>query len=88
MSNVKIFRPAVRSHADGSACLEGTRKLPAGFLACCAAFDARTSACTHDVRYEWNEACAQWQIAISAQAGAGGILIAHCPHCGTALLKA
>lgn len=84
-SNLRTIQPAQRRHVDGSVCLEGTRTLPRGFTACCKDFEARTSACVHDVRYEWNETNLSWQIAISPAAGGGGLGIKFCPHCGTSL---
>lgn len=74
-----------RRHADGTLCREGTRQLPANHQACCETFEQHTSACVHDVRYEWHEDHQTWVIALSDAAGGGGIAIEYCPHCGTGL---
>lgn len=73
------------THIDGTECPEGTRRVPRGYGACCAAFDARTRACYHDIRYEWWTSQRNWFVLIAPDAGGGGIAIAHCPHCGAAL---
>ena len=73
------------SHADGSRCPEGTQRVPRRFESCCAAFEARTRACTFDVRYEWWPEQRNWFVPIAESAGGGGIAIAHCPHCGAKL---
>lgn len=88
MPEVQRLQPAGRKHADGSLCLEGTRKLPRGFTACCSQFEAHTAVCVYDVRYEWSGeqgGAGSWQIAIPEIAGGGGLVIAHCPHCGASL---
>ena len=86
MQTVSPLRPAQRTHADGSVCLEGTRKLPLNFSACCKQFETHTVACVHDVRYEWT-AASGWRIAIADFAGGGGLAIRHCPHCGANLAR-
>lgn len=85
MTDIPQLQPASRKHTDGSLCLEGTRKLPREFAPCCAQFEAHTSACVYDVRYEWSGGVAAWQIAIPEIAGGGGLIINHCPHCGAPL---
>jgi hypothetical protein len=72
-------------HSDGTLCLEGTRRVPRAYRACCEAFDARTFTCVHDVRYEWWPGQKTWVIRISEQSGGGGIAMAYCPHCGAKL---
>lgn len=77
-----------RFHDDGSPCVEGTQSVPTDFSACCAAFDARTSACLFDVRYEFWHKHDAWFIPLSEAVGGGGIPITFCPHCGTRLKQA
>jgi hypothetical protein len=72
-------------HPDGSPCLEGIRLIPVDYKPCCELFDSHTSACTYDIRYEWWVGKNIWVIAISEQAGGGGIEISFCPHCGARL---
>ena len=72
-------------HPDGTLCLEGTTSLPPDFQPCCAVFAAHTATCAYDLRYEWRPKSRQWVIAIAEAAGGGGIVIAHCPHCGAPL---
>jgi hypothetical protein len=72
-------------HPDGTKCLEGTRRVPRSFKACCEVFDGHTSACAFDIRYEWWSKQKMWVIAISESAGDGGIAIQFCPHCGAKL---
>lgn len=73
----------VLRHSDGGICLEGSRKVPRGWRACCDAFDARTKSCTFDVRYEWLTKRKVWGIAIDGSAGGGFVTMAFCPHCGS-----
>lgn len=75
----------MRTHTDGTICLEGTRTVPDGHTPCCAAFDRGTLACVYDIRYEWQREPGRWMIAIAEVAGGGGITIRFCPHCGTDL---
>jgi hypothetical protein len=74
-----------RKHTDGSICLEGTRRVPKPYTACCEAFDSRTVACTFDIRYEWWPKLKTWVVPISDASGGGGVAINHCPHCGMKL---
>lgn len=73
------------THLDGSLCPEGTAQLPANRVLCCREFEARTTACYYDVRYEWQRRRRNWVIAIPPDAGGGGVAITHCPHCGAKL---
>jgi len=73
------------THPDGTSCLEGTTSLPPDFQPCCAVFAAHTATCAHDLRYEWWPKSRRWVIALAESAGGGGIVITHCPHCGTPL---
>jgi hypothetical protein len=75
----------MRTHADGSPCLTGTKKVPPGFSACCAAFAGHVDTCAFDVRYEWWERPRYWVIVIAESAGGGGVKIQYCPHCGSKL---
>lgn len=59
--------------------------MPPRFKACCAAFNAHTTTCELDVRYEWWSKARRWFIAIAEVAGGGGIEMAFCPHCGSRL---
>jgi len=74
-----------RTHADGSICPEGPRRVPRGWKPCCTAFDARVEACFFDIRYEWWSKQRNWFTIIEPSAGGGGVAIAYCPHCGTKL---
>ncbi len=75
----------MQTHTDGTACPEGTQRLPSRFRPCCPEFVARTSACYHDIRYEWWTRPRGWFIVIAGSAGGGGIAMNHCPHCGARL---
>ena len=81
-----LFPFPLTTHLDGTACPEGTQRTPRGYHACCPAFDARTRACYHDIRYEWWSAQRNWFVLIAPDAGGGGIAMVYCPHCG-AMLK-
>jgi hypothetical protein len=72
-------------HGDGTPCLEGIRRVPRGFEACCEVFENHTSSCTFDVRYEWWGRSRTWVTLIDASAGGGGVEIRFCPHCGASL---
>jgi hypothetical protein len=73
------------SHLDGSACLEGTQRVPRGYVSCCEDFRQHTLTCYHDIRYEWWSTQRRWFTIISPAAGGGGVAIAFCPHCGKKL---
>jgi hypothetical protein len=60
---------------DGSACPEGTRRVPARFKACCEVFEGHTTACYLDIRDEWWSKQRTWVTVIPAAAGGGGITI-------------
>ncbi len=79
---------ARRTHLDGTPCLEGTRRVPAGFTPCCETFAAHTATCEHDLRYEWWANASEWVIRLPTPGGGGGVSISHCPHCGAALSSA
>jgi hypothetical protein len=72
-------------HIDGTPCKEGTRRVPVGFRACCAAFRGHVSTCDYDLRYEWWKIQRFWVITIAESAGGGGVVIRYCPHCGAEL---
>jgi hypothetical protein len=74
-----------RKYTDGFMCLEGTRRVPRPFRACCNEFAQRTYACVRDIRYEWWARYKNWFIPIAEEAGDGGIAISYCPHCGRKL---
>ena len=76
-----------KKHADGTTCLEGTRRVPIGFRPCCPTFAAHTVTCAYDIRYEYWSKRKQWLIVISESAGGGGIAISFCPHCGSKLRR-
>lgn len=73
------------THADGSRCLEGTRRVPRPFKPCCEIFAGHTTTCVFDIRYEWGPRSRQWGIAIDESAGGGWIVMYYCPHCGQRL---
>jgi hypothetical protein len=75
----------MKTHSNGSTCLEGTQSVPKGFVACCEIFAEHTKACVEDIRYEWWSRSKQWVIAIVETSGGGGITISFCPHCGQKL---
>ncbi len=75
----------MKTHSDGSPCLEGVQSIPKDFVACCETFTEHTKACAYDIRYEWWSNSEQWIIAISDSAGGGGVTISFCPHCGQKL---
>lgn len=75
----------LKTHSDGSICLEGTRRVPENFKSCCNEFESHTDACTFDIRYEWWGNPQGWFIPIVPSAGGGGIAIGYCPHCGKKL---
>src|SRR5262249_39937358 len=76
---------ALKRHADGTVCREGTKLVPPRFKPCCEAFGVHTKSCELDVGYEWWRKAGRWFIAISDAAGGGGIEIDFCPHCGSRL---
>lgn len=82
MSNISGFQPKLKKHLDGSPCVEGTRRLPKDYKACCDIFDGHTATCTHDLRYEYIENFKSWWIALQ---DGSGITIKYCPHCGSSL---
>ena len=75
----------IRRHADGSPCLEGTRRVPQDYVPCCKDFDYRTTRCAYDIRYEYSKEYDVWVILLVEAAGGGGIEISYCPHCGARL---
>ena len=75
-------------YPDGSVCREGTRSVPDNFEPCCEMFDARTTYCVYDIRYEWWGDNHIWVIPIAEIAGGGGIEIRYCTHCGSQLTEA
>ncbi len=75
------------NHADGTRCLEGTKRVPRSFRPCCEVFAGHVATCAHDLRYEWWPKARQWVIAIAESAGGGGISIEFCPHCGARLRR-
>ena len=72
-------------HADGTECLEGTRRVPDAWQPCCEVFAGHVDTCAHDLRYEFWEGTSRWYIATAESAGGGGIEIGWCPHCGQRL---
>lgn len=72
-----------RIHADGTTCLEGSRRVPRGFRPCCEGFAQRVVACTSDIRYEWWTRLKTWVIVIDGAAGGGGVAFAHRPTVAT-----
>jgi hypothetical protein len=78
---------AMKWHADGTKCLEGTRSVPQGYQPCCEIFEGHLDTCAYDIRYEWWVQSDQWVIVIAESAGGGGITINYCPHCGARLLS-
>jgi hypothetical protein len=81
-------RATLKLHPDGTACPEGTRRVPRGWSACCAFFEGHTRTCYFDIRYEWWSRNKSWFVIIAPEAGGGGIEISFCPHCGSKLVKA
>ena len=75
-------------HPDGTRCLEGTRRVPRRFKACCRLFESHTATCAYDIRYEWWQKGRTWVVTIAESAGGGGIEIRFCPHCGRRLSNA
>ena len=71
-----------RTHPDGSCCLEGVRRVPPGFDACCAFLEARTLACEFDIRIEFRGQ--DWVICVP-DGGSSGMVIRWCPSCGAHL---
>ena len=90
LDRVLIFPPKVKKskkiqrHTDGSVCLEGTKRVPKNFKTCCEVFEAHTTNCYYDIRYEWDKHWG-WNIVIPPSAAGGGIVISYCPHCGLKL---
>jgi hypothetical protein len=78
VSRIAMTRP----HVDGSKCLEGTRRVPRRFEACCELFGGHVDTCVFDLRYEWWQKAQKWVIAVSEHSG---ITIKYCPHCGKKL---
>jgi hypothetical protein len=66
-------------------CLDGTKKVPRGFKACCDSFKYRTTSCLYDVRFEWFGKLKKWGIPLADMVGGGFIEIKYCPHCGKKL---
>ncbi len=77
----------MKTHSDGTTCLEGTQSIPENYIPCCKAFASHTAVCAYDIRYEWWDNVREWVIAISEAAGGGGINIMFCPHCGKRLQR-
>ena len=77
-------RPLERASANPRPCLEGTRQVPRGFQPCCDRFEASTTACVLDIRFEWWPTTKQWVIRI-ADGVSCALKISFCPYCGTAL---
>lgn len=68
-------------HPDASPCMDGVRKVPKRFKACCDEFNYRTSACQFDIHYEKHGR--KWGILLP---DCGSYIeIKFCPHCGEAL---
>ncbi len=72
-------------HADGTPCLEGTRRVPRGFAPCCAAFDRLTQNCVADLRVEWWSRRRRWFLLLPSSTGNEGLEVHFCPHCGAPL---
>jgi hypothetical protein len=68
-------------------CLDGIRSpVPAGYRACCEAFDRHLEASVFDIRFEWWPKSKKWVIRV-ADGGSSGLTIRFCPYCGTKLPK-
>ena len=72
----------LKTHPDGTACPEGSRRVPRTFVPCCESFERHTSSCFFDFRLEWWARQKAWFIIIAPSAGGGGLQIAYCPFCG------
>jgi len=71
-------------HENGTTCLEGTRRVPEGYVPCRAIFESHLSTCVVDIRYEWWVSSTCWMICIP-DGGSSGLRIYFCPHCGRQL---
>jgi hypothetical protein len=75
----------MKTHLDGSICLEGTQRIKPRTKFCCERFEHHTWACEYDIRFEYWSRRGSWYTIVPEAAGGGGIKMKFCPFCGARL---